>query len=236
MGLYGPFTKPEVMNLFNIQDEIHSCHDNQTLSRLISKYGSSNNPDTLYHLGVRCFLQDKKEDAFNILKKGASYGLKVPNEYLDSIFSDSIGQCFFHISNTLKKGTEKDFVYAYFYLSNCTRLSKDSYDSFKSRAILINENPLYSTRLISDYLGLSAIKDPLVIADYYYAGQGFDDNPREKSNCRNRAQSMHQRLEDLTVAGRDADEYSLAEMALVGEARHNAIYTKLLNDILMHKY
>ena len=91
---------------------------------------------------------------------------------------------------------------------------------------------MYSLRLVSEYLGLSSMKEPLVICDYYYAGQGFDDNPKEKYNCQARAIKIHQGLEDLSIGGRDADEYSLAQMAEIGEGRHNIIYDRLLKALL----
>jgi hypothetical protein len=238
MNILGDHSQFEIALLQSIAKEIYSCSSLRHLHQLIAKYKNSNHPDPFYHLGVICIQNKKYEEAKILFKKGAQYGLKYPNRYFNTIFSDSIGQCFYHLVMNIEIYDYNFFVLAYIYLSNCINLSpRKTYDSRRSRALLINtENSYFVDKFRADYLGIEYIKEPLVISDFYFASLGFENNFNIKSQCLSDAKKIHDWLEDITVAGKDACDYSIEEISIIGETRHKKIYDNVLVDFMNNKF
>lgn len=236
MNILGDHSQSELAKILSIQQEIHSCSSLRHLQQLIAKYENSNHPDTFYHLGVCCIQNEEYEKAKTIFKKGAQYGLKYPNRYFNTIFSDGIGQCFYHLVEIIEIHDYNFFALAYIYLSNCINLTpRQAYDSMRSRAILIN-NSSFSQAFISNYLGMGNLKEPLVISDFYFAGIGFEDNYEIQRQCFTDAKRIHNWLEDISVAGKDACDYSIEELSLIGETRHKMLYDNALRDFINNKF
>ena len=129
------------------------------------------------------------------------------------------------------------FILAYIYLSNCIKLTpRQSYDSLRSRAILLNENMSYTTIMLIKYCGIGVLPDPFYISDYYFASLGFNYNPSMQAKCLSTAKKLHQSLEDITISGRDANDYSIIEISELVEKRHEQLYENLLLDFKLNKF
>jgi hypothetical protein len=74
-----------------------------------------------------------------------------------------------------------------------------------------------------------AIMEVNVLSDYYYGAVGSQNMGYEEDAelQYRKACELHSWLEDITVANKDADEYSIEEIAAVGKERNDHIYSKL---------
>ncbi len=82
-------------------------------------------------------------------------------------------------------------------------------------------------------MGMSTIIDPFVISDLYFASQATD-SPYQ--NAYHDAKKLHNNLDDITIAGKDADDYSLEEMAQLGEKRHFALFETLEKKFMQKEF
>ncbi|MBL0300086.1 MAG: hypothetical protein IPQ23_00055 [Cytophagaceae bacterium] len=118
---------------------------------------------------------------------------------------------------------------AYVYLSrSIEQRGIDAWDSYRSRAQLFkyNKNPNVGLTIIMNNLGMGVLIEPFIISDYYFASQALR-SPHK--NTLQSAKSIHQWLENISVGGKEADEYSLSEMADFGKKRHNVLF-KILEE------
>jgi len=237
MNIYGDFSRNKLMQILQIQEQIQACRNWNQLQLLVTNYNNADNPDTFYHLGVGCILFDKYDEAKRLLIKGAKFGLKFPNEYFNTIFSDAIGQCFYNLVCNLDSQDYDTFVLAYVYLSNCAQLMpRQAFDSLRSRALLMKHQDSFTMSFLFTYLGMGNLKEPLIISDLYFAGLGFKDNPKIQQECFDDAKKLHIWLEDISVAGKDANDYSIQEMAILGEQRHKRLFDSLLPEFKVNKF
>ena len=225
--------KPE-MNIHEIlalSEIIHNCSDIRTLTHIFNQKGDYDNPQISYDFGVAFFIKGDKVNAKKALIKGASFGLKFPCIYYDTPFIDAIGQCFmllltqYPLNNSGKVVAASSL--AYIYLSRCIEQSgREAHDSLRSRALLFkdHENSMVCQRIIMDNLGMGVLVDPFIISDFYFASQA-SGSPHQ--NALQSAKRIHQNLEDITIGGKDADDYTLLEMAEFGEKRHFLLFKQL---------
>jgi hypothetical protein len=123
------------------------------------------------------------------------------------------------------------FLFAYLYLSNHIKIGGDIMcDSFKNRAYISDKFSNFIQGLGVKYLGLlSFIPIPCTIGDYYFAAVGYNNYGATASlnECIERAGYLHRWLDDMTINGKDADEYDLVEMALLGRERSDLLFNKI---------
>jgi hypothetical protein len=117
---------------------------------------------------------------------GADFGSKYPNAFYNTLYSNSIGQCFALLlisSFKLKSVTNYDFVVirkmtilAYLHLSKCISIAGEkAYDSLKARAELLTKHK-YHTELLNvfDAFNVPATNIPLLSSvDYKDAAKGY---------------------------------------------------------------
>jgi len=216
--------------------EISSARSAIALNDIIRKYSNVDHPHIHFCIAVRALLLDQKDIAKKFYISGASFGLVYPSQYYDTIFSDSIGECLAHLItqfsfkiDSVENGAAFDnsIKLAYVFLSKCISLYPDkAYDSYKTRAMLMEEKDAMNLTL---KLGMFVMKDPFVIADYYRASTGYNNDPGTKNDCLQSARRIHANLGDVGVGGKDADEYTAQEMTEFGLRRHAALF-KVLED------
>lgn len=118
------------------------------------------------------------------------------------------------------------YQFGYLYLSNhLINFNYMGYNSLELRGRLIEKYSESAVALSGTYYSIASIPNILAISDYYYASllyRHIGDNSRASTLLSN-AQKMHNWLEDISVGGRDADEYSLPELAEIGKKRHEVI-------------
>jgi hypothetical protein len=227
-------TNYEILEFYN---SANKCTDLNSLNEFYNKIGHLNHPSVFHKLGVKYLIFGDKLNAKKLLVKGAKFGLNYPVEYFDKSDIDSIGQCFtllvtqFYLLNDDKDTINPTSFYkstclAYIYLSRAIELNENlAYDSLRSRAILFKDNNGMNVviNVLFDILNRDVLKEPFIVSDFYFAAT-IENNPN-KINDMKSAKNMHNWLEDISIAGKDADEYQLDELSRIGKSRHSQLYT-----------
>lgn len=225
-----------------LDDRISSTSSLQMLHDLYNLKGDFNHPQISYRFGVNFFIKGDKATAKKCFLKGASFGLKYPCDTYDNLFVDSIGQCFSLLATQYPCGNDDcssiGTNLGYLFLSRCIELfPRLAQDSYQTRAILLKDHKHFTDSviqygLIYDNMGLGVIKDPFIISDFYFAAQApFSQHKKSLIT----AQNFHLELSDITVGGKDADEYTLLEMAEFGEKRHSMLFKTIENKFVSGK-
>lgn len=238
MGLFDNLLNPSSKNvaidipeILALTDIIQNCSNLATLVHVYNQKGDYDNPQISCAFGISFLIHGDKSRAKKALIKGASFGIKFPCNYYNNIFIDAIGQCFMLLVTQFPSQSNNITIsansLAYVYLSRCIEQSgKEAHDSYRSRALLFkdNENPMIVQNIIMNNLGLGVLVEPFIISDFYFASQA-SGSPHQ--NALQSAKRIHQGLEDMTIGGKDADDYSLSEMAEFGESRHYVLFKAL---------
>ena len=223
-----PIPSVNMYEIIAINEKIMNCSDLTSLKKLYEKYGDYNHPQISYDFGRMLSIMGDKQTAKKALFKGATYGLQYPCNIYDSPLIDSIGQCMSDLVTHHPVG-EIDIVtkitsLAYIYLSRTIELFKrEAHDSYRTRALLFkeHENQMVPQRILLN-LGMGVLIEPLILSDHYFSSQATD-SPFKIDGLQS-AQNIHNWLEDISINGKDADEYSLNELALIGESRHLILF------------
>lgn len=227
-----PIPSSNLYELLAINELILNATDLNSLIRLYERHGNYNHPQVCYDFGRMLSIKGEKTLAKEALIRGAIYGLQYPCLVYDSPLIDSIGQCLsdlvteYPIFNV--KIAIKATSLAYIYLSRCIELCpREAHDSYRTRALLFQNHKMNMLphSIISEYMGLSVLIDPFIICDHYFSSQA-SNSPFKLSGI-DSAKKAHNWLEDISVNGRDADDYSLSEIAELGEGRHFALFKSM---------
>ena len=216
-----------IQEIVSLTQEIQSTRQLSTLNLLYSRYKDYDSPHIAYVLGVRFLILGDKNLAKNCLISGARYGLKYPTPYYETPFIDSIGQCYAYLVTQFSTNqliASKATALAYLYLSKAISLTRGrAFDSYRTRAILFkdNESPIAIQNLIADNYNLMAMEEPFILSDYFNSAN-VPGSPH--SECMNDARRIHRNLDDISIGGKDANLYSLEELAIVGESRHQRMF------------
>jgi len=211
---------------------IQNCTNLQSLNEYYEQMKNTNHPAIFHNFGVKFLIYGDKAKAKNILIKGATFGIKYPCKYYDNLHIDAVGQCFTLLVTQFRCYEHNICINAtalgYIYLSRCLELyGHDAYDSHRSRAILFldNEDKMAADSIICDNVGIGILVDPFIISDFYFASQD-EYNPNREIDLTS-ARNEHANLEDITISGKDANEYSLSEISALGERRHFNLFKAL---------
>ncbi|RZK13225.1 MAG: hypothetical protein EOO46_00010 [Flavobacterium sp.] len=211
-----------------IGESMRKCDNLHSLKRLYLEFENYQHPAVHFDFGRNFLIMGEKSISKKALIKGASFGTNFPSAFYNNLHIDSIGQC---ISDLLTQYPIANYSLAlkasslaYIYLSRCIELYPNRcYDSYRTRAVLFkdHENPMVMQAIVMEHMGLGVLIEPFIISDYYFAATAFQ-SPFE--NHYFDASRLHSNLEDITIAGRDADEYTLEEMAEIGGLRHLQLF------------
>lgn len=207
---------PYILSVIELSSEIHASPNLSILNALYLRQSRYGHPQIYYDFGIAFFLRNDRQKAREAFIKGAAFGLSYPCRVYDGVLIDAVGQCFAHLLTQYEprsmESAGQGFTLAYLYLSRCIELVPgQAHDSYKTRAMLLNSQRLgmLVDPLIFRYLGLGILKEPLIIADYYNSATAPGSPHKDLINAAGR---LHAYLEDMSIGGRDADEYSLAAM------------------------
>jgi len=217
-----------ITQILATSDAIHKINDLNTLCLFYEQIKNYNHPQIYYDFGTAFLNFDQDDLAKDALMKGATFGLKFPSVFYSNAFIDSVGQCLgillIKFSTNNNKVNIKLTSLAYVYLSRCIELHyREAQDSYRTRGLLFNAhmNQMIIRHIIQDNLGADAFIEPFVISDFFFAATATDSPLTQFLTS---AQSIHSSLQDLTVGGKDANRYSLKELAELGEARHSRLF------------
>ena len=154
----------------------------------------------------------------------------------DTVFSDAVGVSASFLIDKFYKNQNSDyydlFLIGFCYLSkHLEKCGNQMCDSLRYRAYLSDNCQQYAQRFGMKQLNsISVIPIPMTISDYVNAAVRYEElGMRDQGNeCMQRAFNLHSFLEDITIAGKDADSYLLPEIAEIGSNRLEQI-TKNIN-------
>jgi hypothetical protein len=234
----------KLLEMVAIGDIINQCNEKHQLSLLYDKYKYHNHPYIFYCVANKFLILKCYQEAKDPLLEAVRFGNKYPSEFYDDMYlSDCVGQC---LSNLViyysfeQSEAEKITSLAYLFLSKCIDLVENSrnphnvaHDSLRTRARLLNdnENPFAVQSLMLN-LGLAILREPFVISDFYYCSIVNGAPLNELANARR----IHYSLEDISIAGKDADDYTLEEMAILGKHRHKELFQVLEEKYIKGEY
>jgi len=216
----------------------------QYIPSIYSKYKKYNNPFLDFLIGRWLYLANMNEEAKHFIMKSINSFLTYKSEFWKPIYIDLWGWfvAYLLLNNAEKLSDDIDVYEIYkldfLHLSCLIRLiPSQAHDSYMNRAQLMCYLPGYGKKLLSEYHSSSAFTEVLAISDYYFASKVFDNvgDPKESQDSRNRAVNLHTRLGDITVASKNADQYSLSEIAELGKNRNMELYKKLLYNYINGK-
>jgi hypothetical protein len=210
---------------------IYECKDLETLLHIYNQKGNYNHPQICYDFGTAFLNKADKANAKKALIQGAIYGIHYPCALYENAFVNAVGQCLsllmtqFPIAD--KPGALKVTALGYIYLSRCIELHPGkAYDSYKTRALLFkeHENKMVVRTLIMDHVGLNVLVEPYIISDFYFASRASESSHQSLLQS---ARRIHQGLQDTKIGLKDADNYSLEELADLGKKQHFTLFKAL---------
>lgn len=236
----------EMNEIISFTNEVNKAKSVEQLILLESKYTLFIHPYRFYIFGVNYKIKKDDTNSFKCFKYAAEFGLKDPNRYLSTIFSDSVGSGLCHMLtkfSSVKLSSDlryKLFVNSYIFLSSAIEhLGITAYESHKHRAQLLLKFEAEETiSFMYNYLGADRLPKVLILSDYYFASQGYLKHGfiELSQTFLNKAITMHNWLEDIVVSGKNADLYSIEEISNIGIKRHNRIFSNLNQDYIDKKF
>jgi hypothetical protein len=230
---------PNLLILSNLLRSIDKTSLNTYVEEKKDTLIQINHPYIFYVIGEKYLIDKEYEKAKPFLLKAIFYGLVNPCTVFDNGWVDSIGTSISYLVSDYKCSKEdksytieyKLFKLGYLYLSRCIELHpKDSYDSHYNRGRLLDKANPYTFQQFAleiNQSGISTNKDPMIIYDFY---RSATIDGTSKQHAYEYAKQIHRSLGDQRIAGKDADEYTLAEIGIVGANRHNLFYELVLKQ------
>jgi hypothetical protein len=228
----------------NLDTDCRGCLTPDDIKMVMQNYGSYDHPYIYDIIGITSGVLKFNELSLNAFLRAISYGLKFPNPYWNTIYSDSIGSSIARIIFFLKIECpnallQNLYSLCYGYLSSCIELlDVSAFESLDFRGRLLNSNSQFVANMIQGYLGLGIFPKVMVISDYYYSSIGYTLADRQDlaQNALNRARQCHRYLEDISVVGKCANEWTLEDIAKIGAERNKILYSRMQSDLKANKF
>jgi len=195
---------PEILALAEL---IRTCSNLNVLNTLY-KSSSYNDPYTHYSFGVSFFRLGDSLTAKENFIKGARFGLKQNLSLYNHPFIGKVGQCFSYLVSSYSMIHEHAFwavQLGYLYLSKSIEMTNGrAFENYVARSFLLSqdENPMVSDAFLSVNIGDGILKEPLILSDYYF---GSYHSNGQLVELLNNAENIHEWLEDISIAGKDAN-------------------------------
>lgn len=213
---------------------------NGILHDYTEKYGKEALTPGIYaRFGLEAMTHGDIEVAKAFFIIGSALRLTAKAKDYSSSELENIGRCLamlmtqFRLSDNAHDIIFKATILAYIYLSHSIENNKIKSSSpqyaYMLRGLLFMDHKNQSViQDIITELSIGQLVEPYIISDCYMAAS---DKKSVFTELLSKAEYLHEDLEDITIAGKDANEYTLEEIAKIGEGRH-----LLLFKILEKKY
>ena len=216
----------------NILQEYAKCKSEVELKNIVDRYISKYNDSVFYYQAGIWYWNNKinMENAKIYFLAAIDIGTIKFKKYLNSLHNESVGGSIVSLLTKYKNYdyTDNEIIkltkLGYCSLTNFINIENSKHDyCFIYRAELL-EHRMGNSILPMDLSG--CIPFVFSLSDYYYASKGFQKNfmEDEAKYCYSKAKYLHNFLEDISVAGKDVDEYELSEIAEIGKSRHISLY------------
>jgi len=221
--------------------QLYSCNSYAALVNIVKENEDLDNPYLYQAAGQWCLLKNYYETALPYFKKAILYGCNFPNKIWNTQMADSVGSSISWIltsykTNYVEKPITNLFIMGYCYLTNCINLLGDSaFESLSNRASLMID---VSGTIKPENIPMFHLPQVYAISDIYKSAlglnkHGFTTEAQEKFAY---AVNLHEWLEDISVAGKDADDYTINEIVEIGDSRHQHLFKLFQNKLLNNEY
>lgn len=233
------------MNQEKIQYYINKINKNTNsipallgINQELSQMGLLNvHPHVLYYIAFMLWQHGLHSEARSNFLNVISLEIELDYQNYGTIYSDSIGISISFLMDKYKdkfqKNTADLFQMGYSYLSKHIEIGGiEMCDSYKYRAYLSDNYSNHASHFALQRLNRTTfVSTPLTISDYFYSCKGYLSNNLndQVKESMERAKYLHGFLEDITINGKDADEYSLAEITAIGGERNDEITKSIIN-------
>ncbi len=166
-----------------LESQVLTCHDIDTLNKLAAKYGKVAHPNIGFRLAETYLILNSKESAIDHLVNSSCFGLDPRSVFLATGYADSIGQSMWKLIKLFDFTTEFDtFKYkiycsAYYCLSQCiASMGVDACDSLRTRGHMIDRfDKKIVYKMLAKYFddGDGPCTQILSASDYFYASIGY---------------------------------------------------------------
>jgi len=207
---------------------------NQELSQIGTLYVHAY---VMYYMGFVLWQNGLQTEARSNFFNVINTEIELDYHNYGTVYSDSIGISISFLMDKykekFKQNTADLFQMGYSYLSKHIEIGGiEMCDSFKYRAYLSDNYSNNASHFALQRLNRTTfVPTPLTISDYFYSCKGYlTNNLKDQAKVSmDRAKYLHSFLEDITINGKDADEYSLAEISAIGKQRNDEITNTLSN-------
>ena len=238
---------PNELSVAVIQEfhnKLNRCSKSQDFDNLFEKYKGYDHPYIFMVAGSVYGTHKDHEKSINNYLSALSYGLSMPNEYYLTQHADTIGGSIARILYHYKIEGDADtiqkmYYLAYCYLTSCINLlGMNAFESLKYRGNILGMNNQYMAEFVGKYLGMGVLPMPLAISDLYlayggYKKRGYHDEAEESIQ---NAIRLHKWLEDISINGKNADEWSIQEIAEIGLERNKILFENMKADFVKNKF
>lgn len=226
------------MALIAFTNRLSGQYQEQAIVNLADEYAYLNHPYVYQAAGQACLSYRFYTGAIPLFRSAIKYGLEIPRDTTDALFFDPIGSSIAKILTQYDYDVEQTDVIdkliklGYYYLSMAIQLNQVAFESLSSRAELTVLQQFHNSIIPATHL-----REILTISDYVNAAQhlvdsGYSQESQEKWGY---ALKIQQDLEGIPISGKDAEEYSIREIAEIGTERHKEYLTRLTKDIKVKK-
>jgi hypothetical protein len=231
-------TKNQIMRYTR---QLYSCNSYTFFLDIVKENENMDNPYVYQAAGQWCIQHNYYEEALPYFKKAILYGCEFPNKIWNTQMADAVGSSIAMVLTLYRTDYDERtltnlFIMGYCYLTNCINLlGVQAYESLSNRASLLIDT---SNAMHSADMPMFNIPHVYAISDIYKSsiglvGVGFESEARDKLSY---VADLHEWLEDITVAGRSADEYTIQELVEIGEDRHRYLFEKFEKKLLNNEY
>ncbi len=227
--------------VIHLTSEIEGATSVSDINLIARKYGHMQDPYVQYALANVYQVYNQYQEAIPYLLKACQLGSENLKTYSSTPYSDSIGAASMSLLTDYPEYVVSSkiqyqlFENSYYFLSkSITMFGLKAYESFRNRAgLLCIQNGIPNKFIMTHSIG--QIIEVLILSDFFFAAKAYFNQGlyQESQKLMNQAVINHDWLDDMSIAGKDADEYELEELALLGQQRHKIIMDK--HGILFEK-
>jgi hypothetical protein len=226
------------MALITFTNRLSGLYAAEEIKDLVKDYRYLNHPYVYQAAGQACLAYKHYGDAIPLFESAIKCGLIVPDGSPDGLFFDPVGSSISKILTQYRYSQDSDIIdklikLGYCYLSTAIELSQVAFESLSSRAELATLHAFHTSIVPAGHL-----REVLAISDYVNAAQQFEDSGyrQEGQEKRSYALKIHNDLEDISILGKDADEYNIREVAKIGDERHTVYFNQLRNEFINNSF
>jgi len=245
---YSP-SREEKRMVKSLNKKISSIRSVEDIEEIQDEYSIYNSPYPNQYLAHAYLMFDHDRKAMKSFVKSASPWLEVPNRYWNSQFSVSVGSSLSEIINRCKMCDVEDniakkvYALSFSFLSRSMEIIRNSeggamMESLFNRGVVSGQNKNNFLRLVQKYVGYGKMTKVMSFSDFYLSRLEYlryGDKEGAATAYKN-AKKEKDWLEDLSVAGKEANRYTEKELAEIGKSRNEKMYESMKEDILDGEY